>query len=267
MGYAEAAGLPAINGLYATIVPLIVYAVFGPSRILVLGPDSSLAALIAATIVPLAGGNADRVVALAGMLAILSGAICILAGLARLGFVTELLSKPIRYGYLNGIALTVLIGQLPKVFGFSVDGDNLLQEARGIVQGILNGETNWTAFAIGLACLVVILGFKRWAPRVPGVLVAVVGATLLVSLLDLAATAGISVVGPLPQGLPSFEIPAVSLNEIGALLTGAIAIALVSSADMSVLSRTFAIRGGYDADSNQELLALGASNVATGFFQ
>src|SRR5512146_1478294 len=151
MGYAEAAGLPAIYGLYATIVPLLAYAVFGPSRILVLGPDSSLAALIAATVLPLAAGNEERVVPLAGMLAILSGALCILAGLARLGFITDLLSKPIRYGYLNGIALTVLIGQLPKVCGFSVGGDNLLQEAGGLAQGILQGRTNWAACAIGLS--------------------------------------------------------------------------------------------------------------------
>jgi len=161
MGYAQAAGLPAINGLYATIVPLIVYAIFGPSRILVLGPDSALAGLVAATILPLSGGSTDKAIALAGMLAILMGAVAILAGIARLGFVTDLLSKPIRYGYLNGIALTVLIGQLPKIFGFSVSGDNILQEARGLVQGILNGETNWTAFAIGLACIIIILGFKR----------------------------------------------------------------------------------------------------------
>src|SRR5512135_2823656 len=129
MGYAEAAGLPAIYGLYATIFPLIAYAIFGPSRILVLGPDSSLAAIIAATIVPLAAGNAELLVSLAGMLAIFTGALCILAGLAQFGFITDLLSKPIRLGYLNGIALTVLIGQLPKILGFSSSGDNLIQEA------------------------------------------------------------------------------------------------------------------------------------------
>src|SRR5512136_2819229 len=127
MGYAEASGLPAIYGLYATIVPLLAYAIFGPSRILVLGPDSSLAAIIAATIVPLAAGTADRLVALAGMLAILTGGLCILAGLARFGFVTDLLSMPIRLGYMNGIALTVIIGQLPKLLGFSSSGENLIQ--------------------------------------------------------------------------------------------------------------------------------------------
>lgn len=267
MGYAEAAGLPAIYGLYATIVPLIAYAIFGPSRILVMGPDSALAALIAATILPLAAGKADRAAVLAGMLAILSGAMCILAGLARFGFITDLLSKPIRYGYLNGIALTVLIGQLPKVLGFSVSGDNLVQEAGGLVQGILNGQTNWTACAIGLSCLAVILGFKRWAPKIPGVLIAVIGATIVAAWFSLADRSGISVVGSLPQGLPAFQIPTVSFDDFSRLFAGAIAIALVSFADMSVLSRTFALRCGYEVDSNQELIALGAANVATGFFQ
>jgi MFS superfamily sulfate permease-like transporter len=116
IAYAVASGVPGIYGLYATIVPLLVYALFGPSRILVLGPDSSLAAIILGVVFPLSGGDALRAVALAGMMAVVSGVVCILAGIARLGFVTELLSKPIRYGYMNGIALTVLISQLPKVF-------------------------------------------------------------------------------------------------------------------------------------------------------
>jgi high affinity sulfate transporter 1 len=266
MGYAEAAGLPAITGLYATMVPLIAYAVFGPSRILVLGPDSSLAAIIAATVLPLASGNADRAVALAGMLAILSGASCILAGVARFGFVTDLLSKPIRYGYLNGIALTVIVGQLPKVFGFPVKGDNLIQETGGLIQGILNRQTNWTAFAIGGLCILVILSFRRWLPGIPGVLVAMAGAIIVVALFGLAGKTGISVVGRLPQGLPAFHIPIVSLHEIGALLAGAVAIALVSCADTSVLSRTFALRGGYKVESNQELVALGTANIAAGLF-
>ena len=215
MGYAEAAGLPAIYGLYATIVPLIAYAIFGPSRILVLGPDSSLAAIIAATIVPLAAGDPDRLVALAGMLALLTGGLCILAGLARFGFITDLLSKPIRLGYLNGIALTVLIGQLPKMLGFSSSGDNLIQETISLVQGVAQGMTNWTTFAIGVACLAIVLIFKRRWPKIPGVLIAVVGATIVVGVFDLAATAGVSVVGPLPQGLPSFQIPSVVTRRSG----------------------------------------------------
>jgi high affinity sulfate transporter 1 len=267
MGYAEAAGLPAIYGLYATIVPLIAYAIFGPSRILVLGPDSSLAAIIAATIVPLAAGDPDRLVALAGMLALLTGALCIVAGLAHFGFITDLLSKPIRLGYLNGIALTVLIGQLPKLLGFSSSGENLIQEAISLVQGIAQGMTNWVSLTIGVACLAIVLIFKRWWPKIPGVLVAVVGATLVVGFFDLAATAGVSVVGALPQGLPSFQIPIVTLADMGPLLTGALAITLVAFADTSVLSRTFALRGGYQVDQNQEMIALGAANVAAGLFQ
>jgi high affinity sulfate transporter 1 len=267
MGYAEVAGLPAIYGLYATIVPLIAYAIFGPSRILVLGPDSALVAVIAATVLPLAAGDTDRAVLLAGVLAVLSGALCILAGIARFGFVTDLLSKPIRYGYLNGIALTVLVGQLPKIFGFSVSGGDFLEETSGLVQGILNRGPNWTAFAIGSACLIVILSFKRWMPKIPGVLIAMIGSIMVTALFDLATKAGISVVGRLPQGLPGFRIPIVSSHEIGAMFAGAIAIALVSFADMSVLSRTFALRGGYKVDTNQEIIALGVANVASGLFR
>jgi high affinity sulfate transporter 1 len=267
MGYATAAGLPAIHGLYATIVPLVAYAVFGPSRILVLGPDSSLAALIAATVLPLAAGDAARAVSLAGMLAILSGALCVLAGIARLGFITDLLSKPIRYGYVNGIALTVLVGQLPRVFGFPASGQSLTQQVTDVARGLLGGRANATACAIGILCLVVILGFRRWAPRIPGVLVAVAGATVAVSLFDLAARADIAVLGSLPQGLPAFQVPIASPDQWRTLLAGAAAIALVSFADMSVLSRTFALRCGYEVDQNQELVALGAANVAAGLFQ
>jgi high affinity sulfate transporter 1 len=267
MGYAQAAGLPAIYGLYATIVPLLAYAIFGPSRILVLGPDSSLAAIIAATIVPLAAGDPDRLVALAGALALLTGGLCILAGLARFGFITDLLSKPVRLGYLNGIALTVIIGQLPKLLGFSSSGDNLIQEAISLAQGVAQGMTNGTAFAIGAACLAIVLIFKRRWPKIPGVLIAVVGATVVVGVFNLAVTAGVSVVGPLPQGLPSFQIPAVSLADLSALAAGAVALTLVSFADTSVLSRTFALRGGYEVDQNQEMIALGAANVAAGLFQ
>ncbi|MEN6331197.1 MAG: SulP family inorganic anion transporter, partial [Smithella sp.] len=267
MGYASASGLPAIYGLYATIIPLIVYAVFGPSRILVLGPDSALAALIAATILPLAAGNPDKAIALAGMLAILSGALCILAGLARFGFITDLLSKPIRYGYINGIALTVLIGQLPKVLGSSAGGDSFLKEAGSLVQVILNGQINWTACIIGLSCLIVILVLRRKTPKIPGVLIAVAGATILVSLLDLAAKTDIAVIGPVPQGLPHFQIPDVSWEEFSNLSAAAVAVALVSFADTSALSRTFAHRTGSEVNSNQEIIALGAANIATGIFQ
>jgi high affinity sulfate transporter 1 len=266
MGYAQAAGLPPIYGLYATIVPLLAYAVFGPSRILVLGPDSSLAAIIFAVIVPLAVGDPDRLVALAGMLAIFTGALCILAGVARLGFITELLSKPIRYGYMNGIALTVLIGQLPKLFGFSAGGNGVLEEISGFIQGLAAGEANLAAFLLGTTTLVFILMTRRFR-RFPGVLVAVVGATIVTGAFELASRAGVPVLGELPQGLPSFTIPWIQLSDIGPLLVAAITIAVVSFADTSVLSRSLSARSGEYVDPNQEMIGLGVANVATGFFQ
>ena len=265
MGYAEASGLPAITGLYATIVPLLAYAVFGPSRILVLGPDSALAALIAATILPMSGGDPARAITLAGALAIITGLLCVGAGLARFGFLTDLLSKPVRVGYMNGIALTVIVSQLPKLFGFSVDAEGVILGFVEFVQKVVDGATEPQALVIGVACIVIILGLKAVAPRLPGVLVAVVFATVTASLLGLAET--IAVVGEVPRGLPFPSVPIVPLADIPALVVGAVGIALVSFADTSVLSRTFAGRQGYRVDPDREVTALGLSNVAGGFFQ
>src|SRR4051812_37878478 len=213
IAYAVASGVPGIYGLYATIVPLLAYALFGPSRILVLGPDSSLAAIILGVVLPLSYGDPNRAVTLASMMAVVSGTVCILFGVARLGFVTELLSKPIRYGYMNGIALTVLISQLPKLFGFSIDSEGPLRNLWAIGEAILAGRTNWAAFAIGVGTLAVILLLKR-SKRLPGILIAVVGATVVVGALDLARRAGVSVLGPLPQGLPAFAIPFISAADV-----------------------------------------------------
>jgi len=266
IAYAVASGVPGIYGLYATIVPLLAYAVFGPSRILVLGPDSSLAAVILGVVFPLSGGDPLRAVALAGMMAIVSGFVCILAGAARLGFITELLSKPIRYGYMNGIALTVLISQLPKLFGFSIEGDGPLRRLWAIAEAVLDGRTNWTAFAIGAGTLAVIFLLKD-RKQVPGILVAVIGATALVGALDLAAHSDVSVLGPLPEGLPAFAIPWVTYGDLVPVLIGGCAVALVSFADTSVLSRAYAARTGTNVDPNQEMVGLGIANLAAGFFQ
>jgi high affinity sulfate transporter 1 len=266
IAYAEASGVPGIYGLYATIVPLLAYALFGPSRILVLGPDSSLAAVILGVVLPLSGGDPARAVALAGMMAVVSGTVCILAGAARLGFVTELLSKPIRYGYMNGIALTVLISQLPKLFGFSIEGAGPLRELWAMAEAILGGKTNWIAFAIGAGTLAVILLLKN-SKRLPGVLIAVVGATVIVGTLDLGTRADVSVLGPLPQGLPGFAIPRITAADIVPVLIGGCAIALISFADTSVLSRAYAARLRTNVDANQEMVGLGAANLAAGFFQ
>src|SRR6516162_9052855 len=266
IAYAIASGLPGICGLYATIVPLLAYALFGPSRILVLGPDSSLAAVILGVVLAHAGGDPGRAMALAGMMAVVSGVVCILAGVTRLGFVTELLSKPIRYGYMNGIALAVVISQLPKVFGFSIDGDGPLRKLWAIGRAVLSGRTNWTAFAIGAGTLAVILLLKN-SKRLPGILIGVIGATAVVATFGLAERADVSVLGPLPQGLPAFAIPWITYADIVPVLIGGCAVAVVSFADTSVLSRAYAVRTGTHVDPNQEMVGLGVANLAAGFFQ
>jgi high affinity sulfate transporter 1 len=266
IAYAAASGVPGIYGLYATIVPLLAYALFGPSRILVLGPDSSLAAVILGVVAPLSDGDPLRAVALASMMAVVSGIVCIMAGAARLGFVTELLSKPIRYGYMNGIALTVLISQLPKLFGFSIEDDGPLRKLWAIGQAILGGRANWIAFAVGAGTLAVIFLLKH-RRRIPGILIAVVGATAIVGTFDLAARADVSVLGPLPRGLPAFAIPWITFDDLVPVLTGGVAVALVSFADTSVLSRAYAARTGTNVDPNQEMVGLGAANLVAGLFQ
>jgi high affinity sulfate transporter 1 len=266
MGYAQAAGLPPITGLYATIVPLVVYAVFGPSRVMVLGPDSSLAAVIAAVILPLGGDDPDTAVALAGALAALTGLVILVAGIARLGFVTELLSRPVQLGYLYGIAVTILVGQLPRLCGFSIEGRGLLTEARDFVQGVADGRVNRAALAVGLTGIVVILVLKRFWTAVPGVMVAVVVGIAAVALFDLD-TEGVKVIGVLPEGLPTLALPTVDLADLAALFSGALGIALVAVADTTVLSQSLAAQRNETVDPNQELRALGLANLAAGLFQ
>jgi high affinity sulfate transporter 1 len=266
IAYAVASGVPGIYGLYATIVPLLVYALFGPSRILVLGPDSALVAVILAVVLQQAGGDPVRAIALAGMMAIVSGLVTIAAGLARLGFITELLSKPIRYGYMNGIALTVLISQLPKLFGFSIESNGPLRNLWAIARALLDGMANWTTFTVGATTLAAILLFKGYK-RIPSILIAVIGATVTVGMLDLGASADVAILGSLPQGLPAFAIPWITTADIVPVLIGGCAVALVSFADTSVLSRVYAARTHTYVNPNQEMVGLGVANLAAGFFQ
>src|SRR5215468_4810332 len=266
IAYATASGLPGICGLYATIVPLLAYAIFGPSRILVLGPDSALAPLILAVVLPLSASDTTRAVALGGVMAIGSGLVCMVAGLARLGFVTELLSKPIRYGYMNGIALTVILSQLPKLLGFSIDAQGPVQQIVTIIRQVLAGRTNSVVFAVGAGTLVLILMLKRFL-RVPGILIAVVAATVVVAVFHLDTLAGVRVLGSLPQGLPKPTLPLIPMEDLLPVLTGALAVAVVSFADTSVLSRTYAARLHSPVDPNQEMVGLGVANFAAGFFQ
>jgi len=264
MAYAELAGLPPITGLYTTVMCLVAYAIFGPSPFLVLGPDSSLGPMIAAAIIPLSAGSEPQAIALASMLAILVGLICFTAGLAKLGFVADLLSRPVRVGYMAGLAITIVVGQLPKLFGFSVDAQGLFNELVAFWQNL--DSTNVWALAIGLVDLVLILELKRRKSRIPGVLAAVIVSILAVSLFDLTAQ-GVKVVGSLPQGFPRPALPAFDWAALPILLATAMGMSLVAIGDTISTSVGFAARRGYTVDSNQELIGIGSANLLASLFQ
>ena len=268
MAYAELSGLPAITGLYTSMLCLLAYAAFGPSRVLVLGPDSALGSMIAATILPLAGAGGDpaRAIALASALSIMVAILMIGAGTAKLGFVADLFSKPTRVGYMNGLALTIVVGQLPKLLGFSVDADAFFGDVAGVVRGIRGGEVVGASMLLGVGGLVVILGIARVAPAVPGVLIAVVGAIVLVVAFDLGDE-GVALVGALPQGFPPFTLPAIQMSDVGLLAAGAVGITLVALTDTISTSAAFAEKTGQEVDADQEMVAIGAANLAAGLFQ
>ena len=265
MAYAELAGLPAVNGLYTTMVCLVGYALFGPSRILVLGPDSSLGPLILLAILPLAiTHDPAELVALAGMLALLVAAIEIGLGLGKLGFVADLLSKEVQVGYMIGLGITIMVGQLPKLFGFSTDADKFLDEVRAFFDG-LDARNGYT-LAVGLASLALLLILPRFTRRIPAVLITVILSTLAVALLNLKDK-GVTTVGSLPQGLPRPQFPDIALSDVGALLAAAIGITLVSLADTIATSTSFAARRGDEVDASQEMIGIGAANAFAGLFQ
>jgi MFS superfamily sulfate permease-like transporter len=268
MAYAELAGLPPITGLYTSIMCLLGYAVLGPSRILVLGPDSSLGPMIAATILPLAGADGDpkRAIALASMLAILVAAIMIAGAVAKLGFIADLISKPTMIGYMNGLALTILVGQLPKLFGFKVDAEGLIGEITGFVKGLAHGEAVPAAAMVGIAGIALILVLQRWLPKIPAVLIMVVAAIVSATVFSLADH-GVSLVGTLPKGFPPLTIPHVRLADLGPLFAGALGIALVSLADTISTASAFAARTGQEVRGNGEMIGIGAANLAAGLFQ
>ena len=268
MAYAELAGLPPITGLYTSILCLLGYAVAGPSRILVLGPDSSLGPMIAATILPLAGADGDpkRAIALASLLALMVAGIMIVAAVAKLGFIADLISKPTMIGYMNGLALTILIGQLPKLFGFKIEADGLIGEVTGFVKGLAHGEVVAAAAVVGIAGIILILVLQRWLPKVPAVLIMVVLAIAATSVFHLADH-GVSLVGVLPKGFPPLTIPSVRLADLGPLFAGALGISLVSLADTISTASAFAARTGQEVRGNGEMIGIGVANLAAGLFQ
>ncbi len=265
MAYAELAGLPPVTGLYTTIACLVGYAVFGPSKVLVLGPDSSVSPLILATVTPLlVVDDPSKAIVLSGMLAVLVGLIEIGLGVAKLGFVADLLSSEVRVGYLNGLAVTIMVSQLPKLFGFSTDADGFVDEVRRFVEAL--DQTNTTTLVTGLCVLAVLLGLPRVTSKVPAVLVAVVGVTAASAILDLAAD-GVATVGTLPQGVPSPSLPWTEWSDIIPLLVGAVGITMVSLTDTIATATAFADRRGEEVDADQEMIGVGTANIAAGIFQ
>lgn len=263
MAYAQASGLQPVYGLYASIVPMAVYGLIGPSRLLVLGPDSSLAPLIAATVLPLAGGSPETAAAMAAALAVGTGLLSLAAGFGGLGLLTELLSLPIRHGYLIGVAVVVGAGQLSVLLGIDADGDTV-STVGDIVVGLVGRELSGVTASVGLASLVSLIVLGRIRSTLFGVAATVGAAILATRLFD---PDGLAVVGSLPRGAPSFTVPAIERGDLGPLAIGAVSIALVSFADTSVLSQSYASRHSGDVDPNRELVSLGLSNIACGLFQ
>ncbi|HEX9865039.1 MAG TPA: SulP family inorganic anion transporter [Acidimicrobiia bacterium] len=265
MAYAELTGLPAHTGLYTTVAGLVAYTLFGPNRVLILGPDSSLAPVIAAIVLPLAMGDPAAAVIFASALGLMTGLVCIVAGIVRIGVITELVSKPVRIGYLNGIAVVVLVSQLPKALGFSIDADSTVSSLVATVESVIRGEVVGAALVISALTLLVIQVVAKLWPGAPGVLLAVVAAMVGVAVFDLAST--VATVGALPQGLASFVFPQVGFDELGPLAIGALAVALVSLADTAALSTAIGVRAGTRSDPNAEAKALGVANIFAGLFQ
>ena len=264
IAYAQLIGFEPIVGLYAAILPLVAYALFGTSRQLIVNPDAATCAIFAATVLPLAAGDPDALRSLSMALAVLTGLLCIAAGIFRLGFLADFLAKPILVGYLNGVAISIFLGQIGKVFGFSM-------ESRGIIPRLIEfagklPQTHLPTLAIGLTTLAVILACKRLLPRAPAPLLATVAAVALGYGLGLE-TRGVAVVGELPAGLPGLSWPQFDSESLKLLLGGALGVALVSFSSGMVTAQSFATRNRYDIDVNQEFIALGACQIASGLSQ
>lgn len=263
MAYAELAGLPAVVGLYAILVPLVLYALLGSSRQLSVGPESTTALLTAAAIGPLAAGDPTRYAALAALLALLVAGYCFIAWALRLGFVADLLSRPVLVGYLTGVALTMIVGQLGTVTGVEVSGGSVSERLTSFVSGISTIDPVTTV--LSTVVLMALLLIAHFFPRAPGPLIVVLAASATVAVLGL--TDEVAVVGDVPFGLPSLVLPDVATSDIGLLALPALGLMIVGYTDNVLTARSFANRRREEIDSNTELLALGASNLGAGLTQ
>jgi sulfate permease, SulP family len=261
MAYATVAGLPPVAGLWAALVPMAVYAVLGSSRQLSVGPESTTALMTATALAPLAAGDAGRYAVLAAAAALIVGAICFVAGLIRLGFLADLLSRPVLIGYMAGVAVIMVASQLGKITGVEVKGEEFLDQMRSFIAGL--HSVHWPTIVLALSVLAVLLVLAWLAPRIPGPLIAMLGAAFVVSVFSLHHN-GIKVIGEIPKGLPVPGVAGIPLSDLTAMVIPAAGIALVAFSDNVLTARIFAVKHGEDIDANAELRALGVCNVGAG---
>jgi len=264
IAYSQLAGVPPAHGLYASILPLVAYAFFGSSRQLIMAPDAATCAIVAATVMPLAGGDGTRYISLSMTLAMLTGVVCIVAGLARLGFLTNFLARPILTGYLNGIALSIIGGQLGRLFGFSVEPAGFFRLLADFALKL--DRTHGLTLGLGLAAFALLRLFKRVAPRIPAPLVAV-AAGIAASAAFRLGDRGVAQLGTIPAGLPALMIPDIAASDVAPLVIGAVGLALISFNSAMVTARSFAVKNRYEIDANQEFIALGVADIGAGLLQ
>ncbi|TDO44282.1 high affinity sulfate transporter 1 [Kribbella sp. VKM Ac-2527] len=264
MAYAQLAGLPAVAGLWAVLGPLAVYAVLGSSRLLSPGPESTTALLTASTVGAMAGGDPKRYAVLAAALALMVGVICVLAWVVRLGFVADLLSRPVLVGYMAGIAVLMITSQLGKVTGSDVSGDSPIAEVASAVRQV--GSWHPLTVVLSVSVLGLLLAASRWVPRLPGPLLAMVLAAIVTGLAGLGDR-GVALVGAVPAGLPSPALPSIEVGDLGALVLPAFGVALVGYTDVVLTGRAFATKHHAQVDADAELLALGTANLTAGAVQ
>lgn len=264
IAYSDLAGAAPVAGLYTAFAAMIAYAIFASSPQLMVGPESGNAILVAATLAPLVAGNPARYVALAAMLALMVGALLIIGGIARLAFIANFLSKPILIGYINGASLIIIASQLGKLFGIKLTSQNFFPALWELITHL--NQAQWLTFGIGIILIALIAALRRFVPKAPSALVAVILATVASAVFQLDSH-GVTVLGPIPAGLPLPSLPAISFGDIGLLLPGAFGLALLTFADTILTGRAFAAKNGYELDAGHELIAIGAANISAGFLQ
>lgn len=264
IAYAQIIGFPAQVGLYACILPMLIYALVGSSKQLMVGPDAATAAMVAAAITPLAAGDPQRLLQLSMIVAVMVGLLSIVGGLVRAGFIASFLSRPTLVGYLNGIGLSLIAGQLGKLLGYHTETSGFLAGLLALLRNL--GSTHWPTLALGAATLLLMILLPRRYPKIPGALVGVLFATLTSVALGLDRY-GVALLGAVPQGLPELSWPRTSVQEMGNLFRDALGITIVSFCSAMLTARSFAARHGYSIDASREMVALGVANIGAGVSQ